>query len=67
MPPRFVASVVVPDTTPVEEVKRSDDWIPEMVRLVVEAVPKKPVPETVSAVVEAYGKIEATVVEVATT
>jgi hypothetical protein len=30
------------------------------------AVPKKPVPETVSAVEEAYGKVEAIVVEVAT-
>ena len=35
--------------------------IEETVRLVVEAVPKNPVPETVSAVVEAYGKTFAAV------
>src|SRR3989338_821545 len=46
------------ETTPVALVFRSDDWIPEMVRFVVEAVPKYPVPETESAVEEAYANCE---------
>ncbi len=36
-------------------------------KLVVEAVPKYPMPETVSAVLLAYGNVEATDVEVAVT
>ena len=46
------------ETTPVALVFRSDDWIPEMVRFVVEAVPKYPVPETESAVEEAYANCD---------
>src|SRR3989344_3602246 len=46
------------ETTPVALVFRSDDWIPEMVRFVVEAVPNYPVPETESAVEEAYANCD---------
>jgi CRISPR/Cas system-associated protein Cas7 (RAMP superfamily) len=43
--------------------RREPEVMLEMVRLVVEAVPKKPVPETVSAVEEAYGNCDAATVE----
>src|SRR3989344_8352307 len=46
------------ETTPVALVFRIDDWIPEMVRFVVEAVLKYPVPETESAVEEAYANCD---------
>jgi len=45
-------------TAPVPFVDKMDDGVPESVRLVVLAVPKNPVPETVSAVVEAPPCIE---------
>lgn len=48
-------------TVPSAPVLRSDERMPEIVRLVVEAVVKYPVPETVSAVDDAYGKVFAAV------
>ena len=51
-------------TPPVVFVLRSDDWMVPMVRFEVDAVPKYAVPDTVSAVEDAYGSCEA-VVEVA--
>ena len=63
---RFDPIVVDAETTPFMSVPRSPPRIPEIVRFVVEAVPKNPVPETVSAVELAYGSVEA-VVEVAKT
>src|SRR3989338_559576 len=55
------AASPAPETAPVAEVYGTDDGAPEMVRLVVLAVSKKPVPETVSAVEDAYGKVFAPV------
>lgn len=55
VPPKLTASVVVPETTPVPFVTRREFWMLETVRLVVEAVPKYPVPDAVNAVDDAYG------------
>lgn len=65
VPPRFTPSVVEAETVPLELVTRIPLGEPEMMRFVVEAVAKYPVPLTVSAVEEAYGNVEARVVEVA--
>ena len=60
-PPPFKSELpmeVVAATRPVPFVARRPCWMPEMVRLVVEAVLKKPVPETERAVEEAYSICE---------
>ena len=41
VPPKLTASVVVPLTTPVEFANRIEFWIPEIVRLLVDAVDEK--------------------------
>ena len=53
-----VAATTAP---PVVALRREPEAMEETVRFVVEAVSKKPVPETVSAVEEAYGNTFATV------
>ena len=58
-PERKLAPMEVLATTPpVPLVESMEFWIPEIVRLVVLAVPKKPVPEAESPVVEAYASCE---------
>lgn len=58
VPPKLTASVVVPPTTPVASVTRSELLILETVRFVVEAVPKYPVPLAERFVVDAFTKYE---------